>query len=422
MRARLDRMVRRRLASVALERFDEESVLLLQGPRSVGKSTLLRELAAQLGAEVVDLDDVATRDAVAADPALFVSGSGPVCVDEYQHVPLILDAIKAELNRDGRPGRFILTGSARHERLPVAAQALTGRLHRLPVYPLSQGEVGQVPERLLEHVLAGNVADVLSGTSSTSREEYIDRVVAGGFPIPLSRQTAGGRTRWFDDYVRLTLERDVRELARIEQAAVLPRLLGRLAGQTAQVLNLSRAAQDLKISERTADNYLRLLEAVFLVHRLPSWGTTLTSRSGSRPKLHVIDSGIAARLLRLTPAKLAGRDPSALTEFGHLLETFVVGELLKQASWLDGIAGVGHWRTRDGDEVDLVFERDDGAVVAFEVKAAQRVGGSELAPIRKLREAIGPAFVAGIALHLGTRSYTAEDRIHVVPVDRLWSS
>jgi hypothetical protein len=345
-----------------------------------------------------------------------------VCIDEYQHVPLVLDAVKAELNRDGRSGRFVLTGSARHEALPAAAQALTGRLHRLPVFPLSQGEIAGVQEDLLARLFVDEAGDLIGRTSSTPREEYLGRIVAGGFPIPLTRDTVAGRSRWFDDYVRLTLERDVRELARVEQATVLPKLLERLAGQTGQVLNLARAAKSLHISERTADNYLRLLEAVFLVHRLSAWGTTLSSRAASRPKIHVVDSGVAARLLRLTPDKLARPDATALTELGHLLETFVVSELTKQASWLDGIAGVGHWRTRDGDEVDLVVERVDGAVVAFEVKAAQRVDAKELAPLRKLRAALGRAFVAGVALHLGAQSYTAEDRLHVLPLDRLWGS
>jgi hypothetical protein len=412
--------VPRRLEAVVLDRFREEPVLLLQGPRSVGKSTLLRRLAHVTGARLLDLDDVATRDAVALDPATFVAGPEPVCIDEYQHVPLVLDAVKAELNRDGRPGRFVLTGSARHESLPAAAQALTGRLHRLPVFPLSQGEIAGVEEGLLVRLFSDEAGELIGRTSNTAREAYIGRIVAGGFPIPLTRETAAGRSRWFDDYVRLTLERDVRELARVEQAAVLPKLLERLAGQTGQVLNLARASQALHVSERTADNYLRLLEAVFLVHRLPAWGTTLGSRAASRPKVHVVDSGVAARLLRLTPDKLARREATALTELGHLLETFVVGELTKQASWLDGIAGVGHWRTRDGDEVDLVVERDDGAVVAFEVKAAQRIDAKELAPLRKLRSALGSAFVAGVALHLGAQSYTAEDRLHVLPVDRLW--
>ncbi len=130
---------------------------------------------------------------------------------------------------------------------------------------------------------------------------------------------------------------------------------------------------------------------------------------------------MAARLLRLTPQKLAARNPTALTEFGHLLETFVVTELLKQASWTDWVSGVGHWRTRDGDEVDLVVERDDGTVVAFEVKAAGRVPGEDLAPLRKLRDATGDAFTAGVALYLGARSYTFEDRLHVMPVDAIWA-
>ncbi|MFN3217010.1 MAG: ATP-binding protein [Acidimicrobiales bacterium] len=419
---RLEGLVGRRLSRVALERFSEEPVLLLQGPRSVGKSTLLRELAVAVDAAVLDLDDVATREAVAADPATFVCQSRPVCIDEYQHVPLVLDAIKAELNRDGRPGRFILTGSARHESLPAAAQALTGRLHRMPVFPLSQGEIGSTTESFLENVLDGRISDIVGRTASIDRDEYIERVVAGGFPIPLARQTSAGAARWFDDYIRLTLERDVGELSRIEQAAALPRLLERLAGQTAQVLNVARAAQDLEISERTADSYLRLLEAVFLVQRLPAWGTTLTARSAARPKIHLVDSAVAARLLRLSSAKLAERDPTALTEFGHLLETFVVGELLKQASWLDGVAGVGHWRTRDGDEVDLVVEALDGGIVAFEVKAAQRMAGTALAPLRKLRSVLGDRFLAGVALYLGERSYTVEDRIHVAPVQHLWSA
>lgn len=356
------------------------------------------------------------------DPATFISGIGPVCIDEYQHVPLVLDAIKAELNRDGRPGRYLLTGSARHESLPGVAHALTGRLHRLPVYPLSQGEIAGIEENFLERMFAGEVESLGGKTSATSREGYIERVVAGGFPMLLARASAASRARWLDDYVSLTLERDVRELARIDEAAALPRLLERLAGQTGQILNVTSAASELGIAQRTADGYVRLLEAVFLVRRLPAWGTTLTARAGSRPKLHVVDSGFAARLLRLTPEKLARRDPTALTEIGHLLETFVVGELMKQASWMDGIAGVGHWRTRDDDEVDLVIERDDGAIVAFEVKAAQRVGGKEFGALRKLRDAAGEAFLAGIALYLGERAYQAEERLYVAPVDQLWAS
>ena len=415
-------MTWRRVLPLALERLVDDPVVLLEGPRSVGKSTLLRGLAQRCGAVLLDLDDPSTRDAVATDPTPFVAGSAPVCIDEYQKAPIVLDAIKAQLNQDGRPGRFVLTGSTRHDALPAAAQSLTGRLSRLTVYPLSQGEIAGTDERLLQHLFTDAAAAVAAiPTSASTREEYIARMVSGGFPLALARSSPTARNRWFDDYVRLTLKRDVRELSNIRQGSLLPAFLQRLAGQTAQVLNIDRAARDVGLDHSTGENYTRLLEAVFLIHRLPAWGKTLRSRATSTPKVHVLDAGVCARLLRLSPERLARRDPTSLTEMGHLLETFVVGELLKQASWLEGLAGAGHWRTRDGDEVDLVLERDDGAILAFEVKASGRVPGDDLKALRKLRTVTGDAFVAGIALYTGSRSHNVEDRLYVMPVDRLWS-
>lgn len=413
--------VERRLVEIIRTRLEVEIVVGLQGPRSVGKSTLLRQIATEAGVSVIDLDDPVMRDAVAADPGIFVRGASPVCIDEYQHTPIILDAIKAELNKEQRPGRFIITGSTKHEALPLAAQALTGRLHMLTVRPLSQGEIDGVKEDFVECCLVDPGALVVSTPSSTTREEYIDRVVAGGFPMALQRPVGASRNRWFDDYVGQTIERDLLELSQVRQRVKLPLLLSRLAGQTGQLLNVSNAARDVELEQKTADNYTKLLEAVFLIQRLPAWGSTLRSRAGSAPKVHIVDSGVAARLLRLSAARLSALQATALTEFGHLLETFVVGEILKQVSWSENVAGCGHWRTHDGDEVDLILERDDGCVVAFEVKSGSRISGNDLGGLRKLRAALGSKFVAGIVLNIGERSYTPDDRIHVLPIDRLWT-
>lgn len=413
-------LVPRRIADVVSSLLREEPVVALQGPRAVGKTTLLLDLARSLGAEVIDLDDLAARDAAAADPAHLVGGDAPVCIDEYQHVPELLDAIKAELNTDSSPGRFLLTGSTRHDALPTAAQALTGRLHAVDVLPLSQGEMSGVRETFLDQLFIGAATLVTTSPSSTTRHEYAQRVCTGGFPLAVSRSERG-RTRWFDDYVRLTLERDVADLATLRQRDSLPSLLFHLAGQTAQVLNVNSIAQEIGLANDTTSAYTALLEAVFLVQKLPAWGTTLTSRSGSLPKIHVVDSGIAARLLRISPAKLAGRDPSSMQQFGHLLETFVVGECRKQLSWSENISLVGHWRTHDGVEVDLVLEDDEGRVVAIEVKAGSRVRAGDLKGLTTLRDRLGDRFVGGAALYTGERSYTYDDRIHVLPVDRLWT-
>ncbi|NQW73405.1 MAG: DUF4143 domain-containing protein [Actinobacteria bacterium] len=176
----------------------------------------------------------------------------------------------------------------------------------------------------------------------------------------------------------------------------------------------------LDTTRPTADGYVRLLEDLFLVVQLPAWGKTLRARAAARPKIHVVDSGLAARLMRISTQKLAFLDPTVLTEFGNLLETFVVGELTKQVSWLPEAPILGYWRTGDDHEVDFVIEAHDGRVLAFEVKANERVPGSDLKGLRKLREALGDNFVAGVALSTGARSYTYEDRLHVMPIDRLW--
>lgn len=413
-------LIERRIQAVALQRHQESPVLLLEGPRTVGKSTLLRLLADRLGASVLDLDDLDTRSAVARDPATMISDSRPVLIDEYQHAPIVLDAIKTRLNTSSRAGQFILTGSARHESLPRAAQALTGRLQRLQVLPFAQSEIDRARPDLLRHLLYSRTEAVHSEPSTTTREDYIRRIVRGGFPIALAAANDHARWRWIDDYVRLTLERDVQELSRVRQAHTLPVILERAAGQSAQVLNTAELARGAGIDEKTARDYLRLLEAVFLVQLLPPWDRTLTKRTSARPKVHLHDTGISTRLLRLTSEKLARRDPAALTELGHPLENFVVGELLKEASWTEEIAGFGHWRTRDDLEVDLVLETDDGGVLAFEVKTATRVAGEDFRGLRKLRDLLGDAFIAGVALYTGARSYTFDDRLHVMPIDRLW--
>lgn len=423
MSALLAGTIDRRLSALLTSRASEEPVIALHGPRSVGKSTVLRAFAERAGSSVLDLDDPAVQAAVASNPTVAVSTPAPVCIDEYQHVIDVLDALKARLNRQGSlPGTAVLTGSTRQDALPRTAQALTGRLHSMTIWPLSQGEIGGVEENLLESLHHNPVAAVDAiPASTTTRAEYVDRVCAGGFPLALKRTAGASRNRWFDDYVRQSVERDAVELARIQQREALGKLLDRLAGRTGQVLNLTNAGEGLGLSLSTLQDYATLLEDLFLIERLPAWGKTLRKRAVSSPKLHVIDSGVAARLMRIGPEKLATLEPTALTEFGNLLETFVVGELRKQASWLDEPVTLGHWRTHDDDEVDYVVEFADGGVLAFEIKANEKIGKSDFKGMHKLRDALGDRFIAGIGFITGTRSYSGyDDRIHVMPVDRLW--
>jgi uncharacterized protein len=175
------------------------------------------------------------------------------------------------------------------------------------------------------------------------------------------------------------------------------------------------------LEKSTTENYIKLLEAVFLIYCLPAWGTTLGSRIAKHPKVHLVDSGVMAWLLNVTPQKIAQAAPAVLTEYGHLLETFAVGEILKQASWSDAPVASGHFRTEAGDEVDLVLERDDGQVVAFEIKAGSRISGDDLRGLRQLKDRLGPRLSEAIILHTGVHAYMHDDWITVLPLDRLWS-
>ncbi|MGD0685504.1 MAG: ATP-binding protein [Streptosporangiaceae bacterium] len=395
--------------------------MILTGPRTVGKSTLLAGIGREFDRPVFDLDRTDARAAAIADPGFLVSGPEPVLIDEFQHAPEILDAIKAELNRDTRPGRFVLTGSTRYTVLPRAAQSLTGRAHIINVLPLSQGELHGHRESFVD-LLWEDPERILSAAVRTcTRDEYVSRILAGGFPMILQRQTIRARTSWFADYVNLVVMRDVLDIARVRQREALPRLLRQLAAQTGQLLSITKAGQAAGLESSTANRYATLLEAAFMIQRLPAWGETLGKRLASHPKVHVIDSGLAGWLLGLSAAKISSRNPAALTEFGHLVETFAVGEILKQITWSEEVITASHFRTESGDEVDLVLETWDGRVAGFEIKAGARITDPGLSGLRLLRDRLGDRFVGGFVLNLGELAYRKEDRIAIMPLCTLWS-
>lgn len=412
--------IERRLLPTVRERITEAPVLLLEGPRSVGKSTLLAEIGRTIpDARLFDFDDPAVFALAQQNLSLIADERLPVFIDEYQRIPDILQAIKARLNKGTQAGMFLLAGSASYDSLPVGTQALTGRIQRLPVLPLTQTEIDGTMNSFVERAFQGDIPH-MADAAAARRLDYVDRITRGGMPLALGQPDTAARGRWFVGHVRQSLRRDAGQLRQLNRGAALPKLLTRTVGQTAGLLNITKVGETLELSRGTVTSYLELLESLFLISALPAWGTTVSSRSIGTPKIHVVDSGIGAHLLQLSRPKLERGDPSALTEFGHLVESFVVQEVIRQTTWMGDMVDSGHWRTRDGDEVDLVLERQDGAVLGFEIKAGDHVDSKQLSGLRKLRNRLGSAFIAGIAFHLGSRGYPVEDRIHTLPVERLW--
>ncbi len=403
----------------------DELVIIVEGPRSVGKSTIVSEFAKGAGVDVINLEDANVEKAVRNDPAFFVGGSPLVIIDEYQKVPALLAAIKTRLS-DPDAGQFLLTGSSRHDYLR-GVEALTGRIHLTKAWPLSQLEMADGGASLLPLLLEGGAPAVRTRRmSNTSREEYIGRVAGGGFPIAIGRSGVA-RSRWFDDYVRTSLQRDVLDLRRVDKPESLAALLNVLASSTGQPIQFQTISRILgqgfgeAATNKTVAGYTALLEAIFLVQRLPAWGTHARSAEKKLDKLHVVDSGVATHLLRLNEARLLKGYAQADTTFGQLLETFVVGEIRAQTSVLENAVRLHHWRVDDTLEVDLVIELDDGSIIGVEVKASPGVDRSDWAGLRSLEKHAPDRFRAGILLNLGSTTHKLNDRIATAPIDALWN-
>ncbi|MGN6425584.1 MAG: ATP-binding protein [Leifsonia sp.] len=408
----------RHIAPFSRELLGSFPAVVVQGARQVGKSTLTSQLADGRDALVLTLDDEQTRAAAAEDPAGFVmqNRDGLLVIDEIQrHAELTL-ALKAAIDRDRRPGRFLITGSSDLLRSRRATDSLAGRAVTVSLRGFSQGELRGRRDDFARAVRTG--IDYARVVSATTREEYVHQIVVGGYPEAqaLSRRLRGV---WFDDYVDRLVRRDARELIDITDPGRLASLLRLFAANQAGELVKARFAQDAAIPATSIAAYIDTIEALFLLDRLPPWTPNLTSRETGRAKATIADSGLAARLSRVSEEQLLPVDGSA-HHLGGLMEGFVVGELLKQRTWSDEEFELFHYRTGKGVEVDIVIEFADGSIVGLEVKSGSSFTSGHFSGLRYLRDKLGDRFLAGIVLNTGTVGYRFADRLFGLPVASLW--
>ena len=374
--------------------------VFIEGARQVGKTTLVRKIAREMGLRYVTLDEFSLLASAQADPEGFLdSWEEPLVIDEVQRAPELLLAIKTRIDQKRVPGSYLLTGSANVLALPRVAEALVGRMAVLTLYPLSQGELEERREAFVERAFQGQPPP------EWERVDVLDLVRRGGFP-EVVRLESGYRPEWFAGYVRTLLERDVRDISGVEQVAVLHALLTLLAERTGSLLNISELSRTLGRPRSTTDKYLRLFEKLFLVHRLPAWAANPTKRLTRSPKLHMVDTGLAAHLARVFNE-------------GAVLETFVAMELAKQLSWTAEPYHLAHYRDASGREVDLVLEGPEG-LVGIEVKSKRRVGSGDFSGLRALERSVTERFRAGYVLHLGSQALPFGDNLWSLPVHAVW--
>jgi len=398
------------------EALADSPVVLIHGPRQCGKTTLARVVGERLGSACVNFDDDVARGAAEADPAGFVADLPEhTILDEVQRVPALFAALKTAVDRKRVVGRFMLTGSANVLLVPKLADSLAGRMQILRLHPLAQCELARRAPGFLDVLFRGGFK---TRQNERLAGQLAERIAAGGYPAALARPTEKRRATWYRDYLEALVQRDVRDLARISALDALPRLLSLAAAQTARLLNVADLSAPFQLSRPTIRDYVTLLERVFLLETLPPWHSNRLSRLVKTPKLHLGDSGLACALLGVDAASLAADRPL----LGQLLETFVFQELRRQASWRDEPIGFFHFRDKDGAEVDIVLERGARELVGVEVKASATVTVADFRGMRKLREAAGKRFAAGVVLYDGEITASFGDGFFAVPLRALWET
>lgn len=337
----------------------------------------------------------------------------PVVIDEVQRAPDLLLAIKVAVDRDPRPGRFLLTGSANVLNNRKVKDALTGRMEIVRLWPLAQSEIAGRSGNFVDALLDGAPPQVTD--APVGRAAFVEVVAAGGYPEARARRGIR-RERWFRAYLDTTLDRDLRDVSDALKLEAMPRLLRLLAAQAASVLSYHAVAARLQLHPDTVKGYTQLLETIFLVQRVPAWRPGLGARELHRPKLHVVDAGLLAHLLAADLARIAADDQVT----GRLVECFVAMEVIKHADWAQTDMRVHHYRA-GRDEVDLVLESRAGDVVAIEVKAGATLRERDWRTLAKLRDRAGERFRAGVVIHSGRQTIPIADRLWAVPISGLWA-
>lgn len=393
--------------------------VVVNGPRQAGKSTLLQMHTAERGGTYRSLDVPEWLTAAAEDPTTFVStGDRPLRIDEVQRGgdDLVL-AVKAAVDQTREKGQFVLSGSTNFLTVPTLSESLAGRVGFVETWPFTMSERTGARSDFCDLVFDDPRSLLRESQSPWQRSDYLDLICSGGYPEAVELADPAARRRWFDSYLRTVITRDVRSFARLQHAAIVPRLLELVAARAGSITVIADVARSLEIATETARTYLGYLGIVYLTVDVPAWSTNLTTKVARTPKTYVSDPGLAAHVVRVDAGGLQRPGHPAL---GGLAETLAATELIRLRGAAETVFDLRYFRDRDGREIDLVLESWDGRVVAIEVKASATPRSIDARHLRWMREKLGDRMRGGVILHLGQSAISLGDGIVAVPLSALW--
>ncbi len=419
--------VARRSLAVVEEYLEEFRAVVVSGARQSGKTTLLEQLNVKNFEDgrlctARTFDDPTELAAALLDPKTYVDQlPSPSTVDEFQRAgqPFLL-AAKMRLDRDRSRGQFVLAGSTSFLTSKNVADSLAGRVGIVELWPFSVGEAlaTGVREQFIDRAFEQPEIFRELDMSPVTRSDVADLIVRGGFPEPRS-MTTRSRANWFRSYLATIATKDViEEVGEVRKLAEFRRVLDLVMARTAHEANATAIASDAGIHPTTVAQHIELLRNLMVVHELPAWASSATTKAKRHPKRHAVDSGLAAAVL--------GADVASLTDvrsplFGQLLETFAVNELAKQRTWARTDVRLHHFRERNGAEIDALLVGPGGRLVGVEVKGSATVTAADAKHLASFRDRVGSRFVHGFVFFLGDRAVSLGPNLTALPMSALWS-
>ncbi len=391
----------------------ERRVLLLAGPRQCGKTTLVRQLESSK-VEYRTLDDGTLQALAESDPMGFIQHDKEMMIiDEVQRALPLLPAIKKVVDEKNRPGQFLLTGSANIQTMPDVRESLAGRISKIRLRTLTEGEIVGSEPGFLDSCFSG---EFRGSSKKYSRDDIIQSALRGGFPETLDFGPLA-RSRWHRDYIATLLSRDLMDIVRIHRQKKMGDLVKILSAWSSKLMNITRIGTGLGITRPTLESYINALEALYIIEHVDPWVQIDYARVGKQKKLFMTDSGLMSSILGFREERIR-LDPD---QAGKLVETFAYNELAAQVDLSGGEYSLYHYRDREKREIDLIVERDDGALLGIEIKSAATITGNDFKHLRWFKENIADdRSFTGIVLYAGEHAGSFGDGLWAVPFSDIW--
>lgn len=411
-------MYRRNITDSIIEALADTPVILVNGARQTGKSTLCETIIEEgaFQGKFVTMDDPATLLAAQKDPLGFLEDLGKhVVIDEVQRTPELFLPIKKLVDEDRKGRRIILTGSADVMMLPKVGDSLAGRIEIHNLWPLSQDEMEGKKSAFLKTLIN---PDQKFGDLTSPWKDIAARMRVGGYPESIARSSASRRNKWFSDYITAVLQKDIRELANIEGLTEIPNILKLIATRIGSTINMSDISRLSGVKNTTLKRYVTLLEHIFLIVNIPAWTKNAEGEFVKSPKVYLNDTGLLNHLIGQEDESFLEQRSNA----GAYLENFVVLEILKQLSWSDLYLKPYHFSIHRGSEVDLVLEDRTGGVFGIEIKSSATLQDKDFSGLRKLATMADKKFKRGIVLYTGDQYLGGFGKnLNAVPISNIWA-